>query len=106
VLGVFLVSGFMVESVWGLTCEVSTLGSPWPGPEARLTPMTNPRVHPLEVPFVWFAVHLVELALLVVAARTLLPDELPDWTVVTLWVAALVGVWSLNYAIRRRFLPH
>ncbi|HET9671665.1 MAG TPA: hypothetical protein VFQ40_02315 [Actinomycetota bacterium] len=68
--------------------------------------MTAPRVHPLEVPFVWFVVNLVELALLVVAARTLLPEGLPAWAAVALWVAALAGVWSLNYAIRRRFLPH
>jgi hypothetical protein len=64
-----------------------------------------PRVHPLEIPFVWFGLQFVELALVGVLLRAVLP---PDWSWVgwvAIWLVLLVPLTIVNYRIRRRFIP-
>ncbi len=64
-----------------------------------------PRVHPLEIPFVWFGLQFIELAIVSLLLRAVLP---PDWSWgawVTIWLVLLVALTIVNYRIRRRFIP-
>lgn len=64
-------------------------------------------VHPLEVPFVWFGLQFLELAVLVPALLFWVPDPgvWPEAARVAVWVVALAGVTAGNYLLRRRFIP-
>jgi hypothetical protein len=68
--------------------------------------MNDTRVHPLEIPFVWFVLLLVEWAIIARVLVEVVPASWPTGAVVAVWIAALAGVSTLNYAIRRRFVPH
>jgi drug/metabolite transporter (DMT)-like permease len=64
-----------------------------------------PRVHPLEIPFVWFGLQLVELGIVTVLFRLFLPRDWPwglDWAI---WLVLLIGLTIVNYRIRRLFIP-
>lgn len=65
----------------------------------------NQRVHPLEIPLVWFGVLLAEWAILAPLIWALVPRTWPLPALVAIWVLALGAIASLNYAIRRRFIP-
>jgi len=64
-------------------------------------------VHPLEVPFVWFGLQLLELVVLVPLLLFWVPDQgqWPEAARVAVWIAALIGLTVINYRIRRRFIP-
>jgi hypothetical protein len=64
-------------------------------------------VHPLEVPFVWFGLQLLELVVLVPALLFWVPDpgRWPEAARGAVWIAALIGLTVVNYRIRRRFIP-
>jgi hypothetical protein len=64
-------------------------------------------VHPLEVPFVWFGLQLLELFVLVPALLFWMPDpgQSPEGARIAVGVAALVGLTLINYRVRRRFIP-
>jgi len=64
-----------------------------------------PRVHPLEIPFVWFGLQLVELGILAVLFRLYLPRDWPWGAYVATWLVLLIGLTIANYRIRRRFIP-
>ena len=65
------------------------------------------RMHPLEVPVVWFGLQLVELFLIVPALLFWVPDpgEWPEAARWAVWIVALGGITAANYALRRRFIP-
>jgi drug/metabolite transporter (DMT)-like permease len=63
------------------------------------------RIHPLEIPFIWFGIQFVELVVVIPAVFALVPDAWSEglrWAVLIAVVAALTVA---NYAIRRRFIP-
>lgn len=62
-------------------------------------------LHPLEVPFVWLSLQVLEWAVVSLLLRWLLPRDWPFGVYVGIWVALLIGLSVLNYRIRRRFLP-
>lgn len=64
-------------------------------------------VHPLEVPFVWFGLQLLELVVLVPMLLFWVPNpgQWPEAARVAVWIAALIGLTVINYGIRRRFIP-
>lgn len=64
-----------------------------------------PRVHPLEIPFVWFGLQLIEYAIVWLLITTLLPDSMPGPVGWALLLVLMVGLTILNYMIRRRFIP-
>ena len=64
-----------------------------------------PRVHPLEVPFVWFGLQLIEFALVWLLISTVVPDDIPVGIGVTAFLTIWVAVSIVNYRIRRRFIP-
>jgi NADH:ubiquinone oxidoreductase subunit 3 (subunit A) len=63
------------------------------------------RIHLLEIPFVWFGIQLVELAIVTPLIWALVPRTWPTAVVITAWVVALAVLTALNYSIRRRFIP-
>lgn len=64
-----------------------------------------PRPHPLEIPFVWFAILLAEAAIFVPLIRALIPRTTPAPLAIAIWIVALGALTAMNYAIRRRFIP-
>jgi drug/metabolite transporter (DMT)-like permease len=64
-----------------------------------------PRVHPLEIPFVWFGLQLIEYAIVWLLIRTFLPEGMPGAVGWALLLVLMVGLSILNYRIRRRFIP-
>jgi hypothetical protein len=65
------------------------------------------RMHPFEVPIIWFGLQLVELFVLIPALLFWVPDpgawpEAARWAI---WIVAIIGVTAANYALRRRFIP-
>ena len=64
-----------------------------------------PRVHPLEIPFVWFGLQLIEYAAVWLVITSLLPEGIPGPVGWALLVVLVVGLTILNYRIRRRFIP-
>lgn len=63
-----------------------------------------PRVHPLEIPFVWFGLQLIEYAIVWLLITNFLPEGMPG-AVWALLLVLMVGLTILNYRIRRRFIP-
>jgi hypothetical protein len=68
-------------------------------------PSPVPRVHPLEVPFVWFGIQLIEFAIVLLLMRRFVPEDVPTAVGVTILVVATAGLAIANYRIRRRFIP-
>ena len=66
----------------------------------------SPRVHPLEIPVVWFAVHLVEFAIVVGLLWPRVPSDWPTPVLVGISILVFGALTALNYVIRRRFIPH
>jgi len=64
-----------------------------------------PRAHPLEIPFVWFGLQLIEYAIVWGLITTFLPEAMPGPVGWTLFLVLMVGLTILNYRIRRRFIP-
>jgi hypothetical protein len=68
-------------------------------------PSRVPKVHPLEIPFVWFGIQLLEFG----AVWLLISALVPETTPAGVGIAAFLAVWApvsiLNYRIRRRFIP-
>jgi hypothetical protein len=67
-----------------------------------------PRVHPLEIPFVWFGLQFVELAIVWLLIETFVPKDVRDVPLgvgVAFSLALLIGLSVINYRIRRRFIP-
>ena len=64
-----------------------------------------PRVHPLEIPFVWFGLQLIEYAIVWLLVTTLLPEGMPGPVGWALILMLMIGLTILNYRIRRRFIP-
>jgi hypothetical protein len=107
---------FMFEPVWGPTRGVSTPGRP--RAEGAYDPSVDdhdlasdedpeiPRPHVLEIPFVWFGIQLAEWAIVVSLIVAAVPRTWPTGAVVAVWIVALGVVATVNYAIRRRFIPH
>jgi hypothetical protein len=113
VLAGCLVSGLMVGPVWGVSWEVSTRSigeGAYDGlmrqPRLEDAPIAeHQRVHPLEIPLVWFGVLLAESAILAPLIWAVVPRTWPLPALVAIWVLALGAIGALNYAIRRRFIP-
>ena len=107
---------FMVESVWAVHP-----GSVNPRmTDGRLGPGTSyddymesfpekgspvPHVHPLEIPFVWFGLQLVEYAIVWLLMDTFLPETTSAWAAWAIFLVLIVGLTIANYRIRRRFIP-
>jgi hypothetical protein len=68
-------------------------------------PSPAPRVHPLEVPFVWFGIQFIEFAIVWGLMLTLVPEDIPTVLGITIFVAIMAGIAVVNYRIRRRFIP-
>jgi hypothetical protein len=64
-----------------------------------------PRVHPLEIPFVWFGIQFIEFAIVWGLMLTLVPEDIPTFVGITIFVAVMAGIAVMNYRIRRRFIP-
>ena len=64
-----------------------------------------PRVHPLEVPFVWFGIQLIEFAIVLLLMRRFVPEDVPVGIGIAAFIALWVAVSIVNYRIRRRFIP-
>ncbi len=64
-----------------------------------------PRVHPLEIPFVWFGIQLIEFGVVLLLMRRFVPGDAPTAVGVTILVVAMAGLAVVNYRIRRRFIP-
>ena len=64
-----------------------------------------PKVHPLEVPFVWFGIQLIEFAIVLLLMRRFVPEDVPTAVGVTILVVLMAGLAVVNYRIRRRFIP-
>jgi hypothetical protein len=93
---------------------------PLPPTDGRLVPRTSydgsmeshpdqrrpvPRVHPLEIPFVWFGLQLIEFALVWLLISTFVPEDTPSGVGIAAFLAIWVAVSIINYRIRRRFIP-
>ena len=64
-----------------------------------------PRVHPLEIPFVWFGLQLIEFALVWLLISAVVPEAIPVGIGIAAFLAIWVAVSIVNYRIRRRFIP-
>jgi hypothetical protein len=64
-----------------------------------------PRVHPLEIPFVWFGLQLIEYAIVWLLITNFLPEGMLGAVGWALLLVLMVGLTILNYRIRRRFIP-
>jgi drug/metabolite transporter (DMT)-like permease len=64
-----------------------------------------PRVHPLEIPFVWFGLQLAEYTIAWLLITAILPATTPGPVAWALILVLMVGLTILNYRIRRRFIP-
>lgn len=64
-----------------------------------------PRVHPLEVPFVWFGIQLIEFAIVWLLIQRVVPDDVPTVVGVTILLVLMASLVVLNYWIRRKFIP-
>ncbi len=64
-----------------------------------------PRVHPLEIPFVWFGLQLAEYAIVWLLIMAILPETTPGPVAWALILVLMVGLTILNYRIRRRYIP-
>jgi len=64
-----------------------------------------PRVHPLEIPFVWFGLQFVEYSLVYLLIKTFLPETMSGAVAWAIFLVLMVGLTIANYRIRRRFIP-
>jgi len=64
-----------------------------------------PRVHPLEIPFVWFGLQLIEYGIVWLLMKTFLPETTSAWVAWAIFLLLMVGLTIVNYRVRRRFLP-
>jgi hypothetical protein len=64
-----------------------------------------PRIHPLEIPFVWFGIQFIEFAIVWMLISTFVPEDWPVVVPITLFFGLMVGISVANYRIRRRFIP-
>lgn len=64
-----------------------------------------PRVHPLEIPFVWFGIQFIEFAIVLLLIQRVVPDDVPTVVGVTIVLVLIGGLVVLNYWIRRKFIP-
>lgn len=64
-----------------------------------------PRVHPLEIPFVWFGIQFIEFAIVWLLIQRVVPDDVPTVVGVTILLVLIGGLVVLNYWIRRKFIP-
>ena len=64
-----------------------------------------PRVHPLEIPFVWFGIQFIEFAIVWVLMQRLLPEDIPTVVGLTIFLGLMALIAVGNYRIRRRFIP-
>ena len=64
------------------------------------------RPHLLEIPVVWFALHLVEYAIFVGLISPVAPRTWSTPVMAAISFLVIGGLTALNYAIRRRFIPH
>lgn len=64
-----------------------------------------PRVHPLEIPFVWFGIQFVEFAIVWLLIQRFVPENVPTVIGIAIFLALATGLTVLNYRIRRRFIP-
>ena len=64
-----------------------------------------PRVHPLEIPFVWFGIQFIEFAVVWLLIQRVVPDDVPTVVGVTILLVLMAGLVAMNYWIRRRFIP-
>ena len=111
-----LLALFMVESVWAVPPRVSTPRPTDGGPSGRTSYDDSmesppdqrrraPRIHPLEIPFVWFGIQFIEFAIVFLLISTFVPDDWPVVVPITLFFGLMVGISVANYRIRRRFIP-
>lgn len=63
------------------------------------------RVHLLEIPVVWFAFQLVEWAIVVGLVWAVVPKTWPTPLLWAIWIFVLAAIATLNFSIRRRFIP-
>lgn len=98
----FTVIGSLVGTGIGLTLGLFLAIPAWGQGRREAT-----AVHPLEIPFMWFGLQLIELVVLVPALLFWIPDpgQWPEAARIAVWVVALIGVTVINYTIRRRFIP-
>jgi hypothetical protein len=64
-----------------------------------------PKVHPLEVPFVWFGIQFIEFAIVWILISTFVPEDWPVAVPITLFFGLTACTAVANYRIRRRFIP-
>lgn len=64
-----------------------------------------PRVHPLEIPFVWFGIQFIEFAIVWLLIQRVVPDDVPTVVGITILLVLIGGLVVLNYWIRRKFIP-
>jgi hypothetical protein len=64
-----------------------------------------PKVHPLEIPFVWFGLQLIEFGIVWLLISTFVPETTPAGVGIAAFLAIWVAVSIINYRIRRRFIP-
>jgi hypothetical protein len=64
-----------------------------------------PKAHPLEIPFVWFGIQLIEFAAVWLLISTFVPEDTPAGVGIAAFLAIWVAVSIINYRIRRRFIP-
>src|SRR5687768_5641119 len=106
----------MVEPVSALGLGVSTPGRPiaraLAGPDTitRMEPLPEqgspvPRVHPLEIPVIWFGIQFIELAIIAPIVWAFIREDWPNIVTISISVAVLIGLTVLNYRVRRRFIP-
>jgi hypothetical protein len=66
---------------------------------------SSPPVHPLEIPFIWFGIQFVELAIIGPIVWAFLRDDWPNIASVAITAAVLIGLTVINYKVRRRYIP-
>jgi hypothetical protein len=64
-----------------------------------------PKVHPLEVPFVWFGIQFIEFAIVWLLIQRVVPEDVPTVVGVTILLVLMAGLVVMNYWIRRKFIP-
>jgi len=64
-----------------------------------------PRVHPLEIPFVWFGIQFIEFAIVWLLIQRVVPEDVPTVVGVTILLVLMGGLVVMNYRIRRKFIP-
>ena len=68
------------------------------------TPEGIPPIHPLENPVIWILIQVAEYTVAILLLRWILPDQVPFWVGLALWLLLVAVLTWANYAIRRRFI--